>query len=283
MPHLLLFGPSGCGKTSLILALGRSLFKEHYHDRVIELNASDERGIKIVRNKIKLYAKNAISKKDDIPPWKLIILDEADTMTPDSQFALRKIMEDYSHVTRFCIICNYHNKIIDPIVSRCSFYRFKPVTKNNLHNRLKDICNKELLNYDDTILDNIIYISRGDMRKAINILQKCKNISVDKIKIENLYDTLGIINLKILNKSIEYALKKEFKKINYIINLFINNSYSIINQLKFISELIIQHKKIDDVKKSKILLKIVDIDQSLLIGCCDVIQYYKLFYYIMSI
>ena len=120
IPHLIFFGPSGCGKTSTILALAKELFKEEYMDRIIELNASDERGINIVRGKIKTYAKQTVTSNSDIPPWKIIILDEADTMTSDSQFALRRIMEQYSKITRFCIICNYHNKIIEPIVSRCS-------------------------------------------------------------------------------------------------------------------------------------------------------------------
>ncbi len=137
IPHLLFFGPSGCGKTSTILALARELFSDKYwEDRVIELNASDERGIKVVRDKIKTYAKNSINKSDDIPPWKIIILDEADTMTSDSQFALRKIMEDYSKVTRFCIICNYHNKIIDPIISRCSLFRFRPIPRKLIKKKI---------------------------------------------------------------------------------------------------------------------------------------------------
>jgi len=121
IPHLIFFGPSGCGKTSTILALSKELFgSENYTDRIIELNASDERGINVIREKIKTYAKQSIKNIKDAPPWKIIILDEADTMTSDSQFALRRIMEQYSKITRFCIICNYHNKIIDPIISRCS-------------------------------------------------------------------------------------------------------------------------------------------------------------------
>ena len=128
IPHLIFFGPSGCGKTSTILALARELYgPEYFFDRIIELNASDERGINVIREKVKTYAKHAVRLNDNIPKFKIIILDEADSMTSDSQFALRRIMEEYSKVTRFCIICNYHNKIIDPIVSRCSLFRFKPI------------------------------------------------------------------------------------------------------------------------------------------------------------
>ena len=129
LPHLIFYGPSGCGKTSTILALAKELFgKEYWSDRIIELNASDERGINIVRDKIKMYAKKSIKENPNIPPWKIIILDEADTMTADSQFALRRIMEEYSNITRFCIICNYHDKIIEPIISRCSLFSFKPIS-----------------------------------------------------------------------------------------------------------------------------------------------------------
>ena len=113
IPHLIFYGGSGCGKTSTIHALAKELFGDKYiSNRIIELNASDERGINVVREKIKLYAKQAVKLDDNIPPWKIIILDEADTMTPDSQFALRRIIEEYSKVTRFCFICNYHLSLI---------------------------------------------------------------------------------------------------------------------------------------------------------------------------
>ena len=107
IPHLLFFGPSGCGKTSTIIAMAKQLFGKHYRDRIKELNASDERGINVVREKIKNYAQESINHDPNLPPWKIIILDEADNMTSESQYALRRIMEEYSKVTRFCIICNY--------------------------------------------------------------------------------------------------------------------------------------------------------------------------------
>ena len=138
IPHLLFFGPSGCGKTSSILSLAKDLFGEEYKNRIKELNASDERGINVIREKIKNYSQESINLNSNIPPWKIIILDEADNMTIESQYALRRIMEEYSKVTRFCIICNYHNKIIDPIVSRCSVFRFKPIPNIIIKNQLKN-------------------------------------------------------------------------------------------------------------------------------------------------
>ena len=141
IPHLLFFGPSGSGKTSTIIALAKEIFGSHYRDRIKELNASDERGINVVREKIKNYAQESINstqtKKLNLPPWKIIILDEADNMTSESQYALRRIMEEYSKYTRFCIICNYHHKIIDPIVSRCSMFRFKPIPKKEIKKAVK--------------------------------------------------------------------------------------------------------------------------------------------------
>jgi len=283
MPHLLFFGPSGCGKTSTILALAKDLFGEYFKERVIELNASDERGIKVIREKIKIYAKTAINNKENLPSWKIIILDEADSMTVDSQFALRKIMEDYSDITRFCIICNYHHKIIDPIVSRCTLYRFKPITPINLKKTILNISKKENIKCNSSTIDLIVNISRGDLRKGINLLQKCKNTMNNNTTNNIINNILGKLDIKILQTLINLSILKKEKYVIKIINYCVNNSYSILNQLKTISELILTNTVITDKQKSKIILKIVDIDQSLIQGCNETIQYYRLFYYIMSI
>lgn len=185
LPHMLFYGPPGTGKTSTILALAKQLYGPHlYKSRVLELNASDERGISIVRQKIKNFARLTISNpsKEDLenypcPPYKIIILDEADSMTNDAQSALRRTMENYSGVTRFCLICNYITRIIDPLASRCSKFRFRLLNNSNALNRLKYIVGQEEIALDnEDVLEEVLNISNGDLRKAITYLQSAARL-----------------------------------------------------------------------------------------------------------
>jgi replication factor C subunit 2/4 len=281
LPHLIFFGPSGCGKTSTILALSKELFgSENYSDRIIELNASDERGINIIREKIKTYAKQSIKHIKNAPPWKIIILDEADTMTSDSQFALRRIMEQYSKITRFCIICNYHNKIIDPIISRCSLFRFKPIDSNEIIIKLKYICECEKFNCPDNLLHKIVGICRGDLRKAINFLQKCFNSYGDKVNEELLDEMSGIIPSEKFNQLILTIFQKDYKMVDFLVNSLFLEGYSMVNQIILFHNYII-NSDIHSDKKSNILCKISDIDQNLIKGCDEFIQFMRLSYHIM--
>jgi replication factor C subunit 2/4 len=280
IPHLIFFGPSGCGKTSTILALSKELFGSNYLDRVIELNASDERGINIIRDKIKKYAKQSVNKIDNLPPWKIIILDEADTMTMESQFALRRIMEQYSKITRFCIICNYHNKIIDPIVSRCSLFRFKPIKHDEIILKLKYICEKEKIIHSNNLLENIINICRGDLRKAINLLQKCYNSFGDKINEELLNEISGIIPSDKLDILFKYIFNKDINNVDKMVNLLFNEGYSLVNQILVIHNYIL-NIDLPSNNKSKILYKLMEVDQNLIKGSDEYIQFMKLLYYIM--
>lgn len=277
IPHLLFFGPSGCGKTSTILALAKELFKHQFKDRVIEMNASDERGINIIREKVKRFAKYAAN--DTNPPWKLIILDEADTMTNDSQFALRRIMEQYSKVTRFCIICNYHHKIIDPIISRCSLFRFKPVSHDDMTKRMNIIALREGWTVSKDLLLKVQDISRGDMRKAINLLQKCY---VNPLKYNDILDEIsGLIPDNLFENLINFIIEKDLINIDKIVNDLFNQGYSLVNQIIKFHSYILNTDKIKDELKPKILIKLAEVDQSLIKGSDEYIQFIKFIYFII--
>jgi replication factor C subunit 2/4 len=283
IPHLIFYGCSGSGKTSTILALARELFGDKYiSNRIIELNASDERGINVVRNKIKMYAKQSVNVNNDIPPWKIIILDEADTMTTDSQFALRRIIEEYSKVTRFCFICNYHNKIIDPIISRCSLFCFKPILNNDIFNKLKEICISENFNCSDKLINKIVNISRGDLRKAINFLQKCYN-SYDESYNENILDEVsGILPFNLFDKLINFIFNKDLKNIDKLLQYINLQGYSLVNQILLFHDFII-NSNLSNKQISNIIIKISEIDQNLIKGCDEYIQFIRLVYYFVSI
>ncbi|MCJ1283784.1 hypothetical protein MMC26_003115 [Xylographa opegraphella] len=182
LPHMLFYGPPGTGKTSTILALAKQLYgPAMFSSRVLELNASDERGISIVREKVKNFARQQLSNPPPnygypCPPYKIIILDEADSMTQDAQSALRRTMETYSKITRFCLICNYVTRIIDPLASRCSKFRFKSLDQGNAKKRLEEIAEKEGLALEAGALDSLIKCSEGDLRKAITFLQSAARL-----------------------------------------------------------------------------------------------------------
>ncbi|RXK35234.1 replication factor C subunit 2/4 [Tremella mesenterica] len=182
---MLFYGPPGTGKTSTILALARQLFgPDLFRSRVLELNASDERGITVVREKIKTFARETprhVSLSSDgktypCPPFKLIILDEADSMTHDAQSALRRIMETYSRITRFCLVCNYVTRIIEPLASRCSKFRFKPLAQGSSQARMEMIVKAEGVDIEDGVLDRILELAGGDLRKAITFLQTAQRL-----------------------------------------------------------------------------------------------------------
>jgi len=282
LPHLILFGSSGTGKTSTILAFAKKIYGKFYKHMILELNGSDDRGINVVREKIKMYAKQAVKHDDNMPPWKIIILDEADTMTSDSQFALRRIIEEYSKVTRFCFICNYHNKIIDPIISRCSIFCFKPILDSDIYNKLKSISENENFICSDILLNKIIKISRGDLRKAINLLQKCYNLSSEKDTNEILDEVSGIIPKNLFNELINNINNKNFNEINKNIDNLSLNGYSLVNQIILFHDYILE-SDFDNNQKSKIIIKLSEVDQNLIKGCDEYIQFIRLVYYIVNI
>lgn len=208
---MLFYGPPGTGKTSTVLALAKDLYgPELVKSRVLELNASDERGISIIRDKVKNFARTAVSVPTDhqrskypCPPYKIIILDEADSMTNDAQSALRRTMETYSKITRFCLICNYVTRIIDPLASRCSKFRFKMLDQSNALQRLQYIANNEGLKYEPEVLTKLLDASAGDLRKAITLLQSASKLHGYIERIDSGKDDEGDVDMvdEIINPS----------------------------------------------------------------------------------
>jgi replication factor C subunit 2/4 len=218
LSHYLFYGPPGTGKTSAAIVIGKAIFQEHYHERVFEYNASNDRGINVVREQIAKKAKKSVSplrcQDGSIAPgFKIIILDEADSMTEEAQDALRIIIEQHSSVTRFCFICNYINKITSAIKSRCSEVFFKRLEPEHIKTKLRNIIEKEQMELGDDILETVIDVSNGDMRKAITALHNLKYLYDYKQLVHGSQSELRVNQLRAI-PSILASVKPEEKEIS---------------------------------------------------------------------
>jgi DNA polymerase III delta prime subunit len=261
IPHMILYGGAGTGKTSTAIAMCKELFKDTYNDNVLELNASDERGIRVVREKIKTFSQKAADSD-----FKVIILDEADAMTSDSQFALRRIVEKFSSNTRFILICNYINKIIPPLLSRCAVFRFKTMTNLNIEDLLFTIMKKENITIDDSIKDKLI---KDDLRKSINNLQKL--IFLNRNNKEN-----GKTNIKYFDDDMTLDLKEiiyndKLNTIEYTTEL-INEGYSFEEIYLVLKKELLTNTDISDEDKAKIFMEICRSYDKIVNGASELIN-----------
>ena len=234
LAHLIFYGPSGTGKTSTILACAKKLYGENYRNMILELNGSEERGINIIREQIKDFSTSTQITKCNIN-FKLIILDEADSMTYDAQFALRRVIENYTNNTRFCLICNYENKIISALKSRCIIFKFPPLPKNVHLERLKYIALNEKLLITECGLNAIVDLSGGDMRKSINLLQMYVLSTSDILE--------NTITEELIYKYVKYPTQQEFNKLIdniYDFNLSLEKVCNIFYEYKILHGITIQ-------------------------------------------
>ncbi|KAH8885177.1 replication factor C [Thozetella sp. PMI_491] len=294
LPHMLFYGPPGTGKTSTILALARELYgPELMKSRVLELNASDERGISIVREKVKDFARMQLTNpapgykaKYPCPPFKIIILDEADSMTQDAQSALRRTMETYSKITRFCLICNYVTRIIDPLASRCSKFRFKSLDQGNAKKRLEDIAQLEGVGLEDGAIDALIKCSDGDLRKATTFLQSAARLvgavavdgaDGDKMEVDNklvtvkiVEDIAGVIPDNTIDSLVK-AMKprtsgETYQAVAEVVESMVADGWSATQTMNQLYQAVVYDEAIPDVKKNQIVSVFSEVDKRLVDG-----------------
>ncbi|KIJ44136.1 hypothetical protein M422DRAFT_30644 [Sphaerobolus stellatus SS14] len=295
LPHTLFYGPPGTGKTSTILALSRQLFgPDNFRNRVLELNASDERGISVVREKIKTFAKQtprAVTVGSDgkiypCPPYKIIILDEADSMTQDAQAALRRIMETYATITRFCLVCNYVTRIIEPLASRCSKFRFTPLDDGSTRTRLEHISNAEGVNASPDVISALIQTSGGDLRRSITYLQSAQRLSCSTspptpITSRDIQEIAGIVPDEIVGRfgrvlGVDIAQgnsmdidgtgrARGFDGVRAEVKRLMRDGWGAGQLLSQLHDLIILHPTITSLQKSKCALAFAEADKAL----CD--------------
>ncbi|MFQ6129635.1 MAG: replication factor C small subunit [Candidatus Hadarchaeaceae archaeon] len=208
LPHLLFAGPPGVGKTCAALCIAHELFGVGWRQNFLELNASDERGIDTIRTKVKDYAR---TRPIGDVPYKIVYLDESDALTSDAQHALRRTMEMYTHTCRFILACNYSGRIIEPIQSRCAIFRFKRLSEKEVTQMLKRIARGEKLTLTPDAIKAIIYVSEGDMRRAINVLQSAAALK-RKVDEKVIYEVSAAARPKEVRQMLQLALAGKFEE-----------------------------------------------------------------------
>ncbi|KAF8103174.1 hypothetical protein N665_0188s0127 [Sinapis alba] len=270
LPHLLLYGPPGTGKTSTILAVARKLYGPKYRNMILELNASDDRGIDVVRQQIQDFASTqsfSLGKSS----VKLVLLDEADAMTKDAQFALRRVIEKYTKSTRFALIGNHVNKIIPALQSRCTRFRFAPLDPVHVSQRLKHVIEAEGLDVSESGLAALVRLSNGDMRKAMNILQST-HMASEKISEEEVYLCTGNPLPRDIEQISHWLLNEPFaESYKKISEMKTRKGLAIVDIVREVTMFVFKIKMPSDVRV-QLINDLADIEYRLSFGCNDKLQ-----------
>ncbi len=268
MPHLLLAGPAGTGKTTTALAIAQDLFGETWKQNFLELNASDERGIDVVRNTIKDFSR--IKSMGDVP-FKIIYLDECDSLTKEAQQALRRTMENFVESTRFILSCNVSSKIIDPIQSRCTVFRFKLLHKKEVIQMAQNIAQTEGSQITESGLEALYDVSNGDLRKLINIMQSCSAIS-STISDDLVYEIVSAAKPKEIKEVLTLILSKDFVNARKrLLDVMLNHGLSGLDVVKQIQKEV-WDLEIPNEKKVNMIEKCGEIEFRLVEGSDEFVQ-----------
>jgi replication factor C small subunit len=268
MPHLLFSGPAGVGKTSLALVIAHKLYKDDWRSHFLELNASDERGIDVIRVKVKDFARTrAIANV----PFKIIYLDECDALTREAQQALRRTMENFTHTCRFILSANYSSKIIDPIQSRCAIFRFKPLDKKDAHAIIEKIAKEEKLKITDTAKDALFEVSEGDCRRLEILLQSCAVLQ-ETITEEVIYSMASIAAPKEIDLVLKLALENKFIEArSKLLDIMLNYGLSGLDVIRQIEKELL-NLNLDNRKKMMLIDKCGEIEFRMTEGSDEFLQ-----------
>ncbi len=282
MPHLLFSGPAGVGKTTLSLVIAKELFGENWRENTLELNASDERGIDVVRVKVKDFAR---TKAIGEVPFKLIYLDESDALTREAQQALRRTMENYTKTCRFILSCNYSSKIIDPIQSRCAVFRFKPLSKEEIFTVIEKISKEEGLSISSEAKDALFEVCDGDVRRLENIMQSCAVLKKENeaIKPEDVFSMASVAKPKEVNEVLSLAAKGNFlESRKKLLSLMLDYGLSGLDVIRQIQKEI-WNLKLADRQKVELVDKCGEVEFRMVEGSDEYIQLESFLAFVMLV
>lgn len=267
IPNLLFSGGAGIGKTTSAVALAKEIYGEDWEEHFLELNASDNRGIDVVRDRIKSFARSSFGNVEH----RIIFLDESDSLTSDAQSALRRTMEQFSDNVRFILSCNYPGQIIDPIQSRCAVFKFSPIKDEDIRGHIKSIADEEGIDITSDGLDAIVYTANGDMRKAVNALQGT-GVLDETVTEEVVYRVTSTPRPDEIKSMIELAIDGEYHKSRNVLDeLLTDKGLSGAGILSQVHRLVWDFE-LDDKEAVDVMDVVGDIDYRITEGANDRIQ-----------